>query len=57
MIDFLNRIDEIVFSLHGDTADVHERVTGTPGIYVNDILIKGAVPYDSFKQVIDSLLN
>jgi len=32
-------------------------VTGTPGIYVNDILIKGAVPYDSFKQVIDSLLN
>ncbi|HAZ06996.1 MAG TPA: hypothetical protein DCZ01_00415 [Elusimicrobia bacterium] len=26
-------IDEIVFSLHGDTADVHERVTGTPGSF------------------------
>jgi len=32
-------------------------VTGTPGIYINGILIKGAVPYGSFKQVIDSFLK
>lgn len=32
-------------------------ITGTPGIYVNDILIKGALPIEQFKQVIDSLLN
>jgi len=31
-------------------------VTGTPGIYVNDQLIKGAMPYENFKQVIDSML-
>jgi len=31
-------------------------VTGTPGIYVNDQLVKGALPYDSFKQIIDSIL-
>lgn len=32
-------------------------ITGTPGIYVNDTLIKGAVPYENFKQVIDSILK
>ena len=32
-------------------------ITGTPGIYVNDILIKGALPIEQFKQAIDSLLN
>ena len=32
-------------------------VTGTPGIYVNDVLIKGAVPIEQFRQVIDSMLN
>lgn len=31
-------------------------VDGTPGTYVNDVLIKGAQPYENFKQVIDSLL-
>ncbi len=31
-------------------------VSGTPGIYVNDILIKGALPIEQFKQAIDSLL-
>lgn len=31
-------------------------ITGTPGIYVNEQLIKGALPYESFKQVIDSIL-
>jgi protein-disulfide isomerase len=32
-------------------------INGTPGIYFNDILIKGARPYNDFKQVIDSLLK
>lgn len=32
-------------------------INGTPGIYVNDQLIKGALPYESFKQVIDSILT
>ena len=31
-------------------------VTGTPGVYVNDQLVKGALPYESFKQIIDSIL-
>jgi protein-disulfide isomerase len=32
-------------------------ITGTPGIYVNDQLVKGALPYENFKQIIDSLLS
>jgi len=32
-------------------------ITGTPGTFVNDQLVKGAVPYESFKQIIDSLLT
>ena len=32
-------------------------ISGTPGIYINDTLIKGAVPYENFKQVIDSILT
>ena len=31
-------------------------ITGTPGTYVNEQLIKGSLPYESFKQVIDSIL-
>jgi len=32
-------------------------VTGTPATFVNGQLISGALPYASFKQVIDSILN
>ncbi|MCX6785810.1 MAG: DsbA family protein [Candidatus Komeilibacteria bacterium] len=32
-------------------------ITGTPGIYINNVLIPGAQPYDSFKKVIDSFLQ
>lgn len=31
-------------------------ITGTPGTYVNNVLIKGAKPYEEFKGVIDQLL-
>jgi len=32
-------------------------VTGTPGVYVGQILISGAQPYEVFKEVIDSQLK
>lgn len=32
-------------------------VTGTPGTFVGDQLVKGAVPYESFKSIIDSKLK
>lgn len=32
-------------------------VTGTPATFVNGQLIKGALPYESFKQIIDGLLQ
>lgn len=32
-------------------------ITGTPGIYINDQLVKGALPYENFKQIIDSILG
>jgi len=31
-------------------------ITGTPGTYVNDFLIKGAKPYEEFKAAIDKFL-
>ncbi len=31
-------------------------VTGTPGTFVNDQLVKGAYPFETFKQIIDGLL-
>ena len=31
-------------------------VTGTPGVYVNEYLVRGAYPYEVFKQIIDSIL-
>lgn len=31
-------------------------VTGTPGTFVNGELVKGAYPFDTFKQIIDELL-
>lgn len=31
-------------------------VTGTPATFVNGQLVSGALPYDSFKQIIDNLL-
>src|SRR3989339_203536 len=31
-------------------------VSGTPGTFVNGQLVKGAVPYETFKQIIDSIL-
>lgn len=31
-------------------------VTGTPGTFVNGVLVKGAVPYDQFKQIIEQAL-
>ncbi len=36
---------------------VEKGVSGTPGTFVNGQLIVGAVPYDTFKQAIDSLLQ
>lgn len=30
-------------------------ITGTPGTWVGDQLVKGAYPYDTFKQIIDAL--
>jgi protein-disulfide isomerase len=32
-------------------------ITGTPGTFVNDQLVKGAYPIDTFKQIIDDLLK
>ncbi|MBU1037040.1 DsbA family protein [Patescibacteria group bacterium] len=32
-------------------------LTGTPGLFVNDQFVRGALPYDNFKQLIDSLLS
>jgi len=32
-------------------------ITGTPGTFVGSTLVKGAYPYDTFKQIIDSLLK
>lgn len=32
-------------------------VTGTPATFINGQLVKGALPFDSFKQIIDSLLK
>ncbi len=32
-------------------------VTGTPATFVNGQLVSGALPYDSFKQIINGLLN
>jgi len=32
-------------------------VNGTPATFVNGQLVSGALPYESFKQIIDSLLN
>ncbi|OGY42874.1 MAG: hypothetical protein A2729_03090 [Candidatus Buchananbacteria bacterium RIFCSPHIGHO2_01_FULL_39_14] len=32
-------------------------ITGTPGTWVGDQLVKGAYPYDTFKQIIDGLLK
>ncbi|MFA5021908.1 MAG: thioredoxin domain-containing protein [Patescibacteria group bacterium] len=32
-------------------------VSGTPGTFVNDQLVKGAYPYDTFKTMIDALLK
>ena len=32
-------------------------VTGTPGSFINGNLVKGAVPYESLKQIIDSELS
>ncbi|MBT4121723.1 thioredoxin domain-containing protein [bacterium] len=31
-------------------------VTGTPGVYVNEYLVRGAYPYEVFTQIIDSIL-
>lgn len=35
---------------------VNAGITGTPGIYINGQLIKGALPYENFKQIIDQAL-
>jgi protein-disulfide isomerase len=32
-------------------------ITGTPGTWVNNQLVKGAYPYETFKQIIDALLK
>ena len=32
-------------------------ITGTPGIFVNDQFVRGALPIDNFKQVIDTLVK
>jgi len=32
-------------------------VTGTPGSLINGNLVKGAVPFNSLKQIIDAELN
>lgn len=46
---------------HADKVDqdykegVANGVTGTPATFINGQLIKGAVPFESFKQIIDSL--
>lgn len=40
-------------SLEGQAAGVG----GTPSTFVNGELVKGALPYESFKQIIDSLLQ
>ena len=31
-------------------------ITGTPGVYVNEYLVKGAYPYEAFKDIIDDIL-
>ena len=32
-------------------------ITGTPGTWVGDQLVKGAYPYETFKQIIDSMVQ
>ena len=32
-------------------------ITGTPATFINGQLVKGAVPFDTFKQIIDSVLQ
>lgn len=32
-------------------------ISGTPGTYINGQLVKGAVPFESFKQIIDQALS
>jgi protein-disulfide isomerase len=32
-------------------------VNGTPATFVNGQLVSGALPYESFKQIIDSILK
>lgn len=32
-------------------------ITGTPGVFVNDQFVRGAMPYENFKQIIDGLLK
>jgi protein-disulfide isomerase len=32
-------------------------ITGTPGVFVNDQFVRGAMPYENFKQIIDGILN
>jgi len=36
---------------------VQKGVNGTPATFVNGQLVSGALPYESFKQIIESLLN
>ncbi|EKE06013.1 MAG: hypothetical protein ACD_19C00120G0002 [uncultured bacterium] len=44
--------------VQADEADGQNRgVNGTPATFVNGQLISGAVPYESFKSVIDQLLT
>ncbi len=39
------------------TAGAAAGVSGTPGTFVNGELVKGAVPYDSFKSIVEQALN
>ncbi|PIU15516.1 hypothetical protein COT20_01605 [bacterium (Candidatus Gribaldobacteria) CG08_land_8_20_14_0_20_39_15] len=32
-------------------------VNGTPATFINGQIVSGAVPYESFQQIIESLLN
>lgn len=36
---------------------LQKNVQGTPATFINGLLVSGALPYETFKQIIDSLLN
>ncbi len=51
-------LDEITFSLHGHTADLHERLTGTSGAFVQALAgLRGALAVPGLIVSVDVVIN